>query len=577
MNLTFDQVRKYYEKRLERSLPPRPKVSVKCPFHDDATASATVFLSGNGGFNCQACPAKGNTFQFEMRLSNCTMEEAWEKIAEITGAELESTGPKGPCTGVYDYRQVDGTIAFQKRRYSRPDGKKDFFIFRSDGNNGWLSGLTDEQKNRKVLYNLPDLVTANVVLLPEGEKDCDTLNGLNIFAGHPDIRVAATTNSEGAWEPGHAPKWCDHYNPYFTGKRVIIFEDNDEPGRVWADYVSAQVGKFAESVRRVSFHDLAEKGDVTDWMKLHTEQDLLKRIIASPRWEPKEKRVKQRKMFISAPDFADSVSENIDWLVRGVIQRGANGFICAPPKGAKSWVSLDMLISLALGLPWIGFEVPVPVKCGLVSREDNPALTAWRLKKLYPGKMTMHPALLESNLYINSRRQTSQFFLDCNEDVVELIADIKRLELELVMLDVFNVMHNADENDNTEMVKVMAQVRRIQDESGAAVGIIHHYSKALEGSMTQRLRGAGAIAGFAEWLIGLTMVDEELKVRRMDFELKADQPPDSIYFKIESEELTGISRIMRVEYEPVERTPVRRMKEVKSHQPSFGQSFHEKD
>ena len=34
------------------------------------------------------------------------------------------------------------------------------------------------------------------------------------------------------------------------------------------------------------------------------------------------------------------------------------------------------------------------------------------------------------------------------------------------------MLHNADENDNSEMVKIMARVRKIQDESGAAMGII---------------------------------------------------------------------------------------------------------
>ena len=63
MNLNRDQIQKYFETRLGRPLSAREKIAVKCPFHDDGTASATVFLSGNGGFNCQSCSAKGNTFQ----------------------------------------------------------------------------------------------------------------------------------------------------------------------------------------------------------------------------------------------------------------------------------------------------------------------------------------------------------------------------------------------------------------------------------------------------------------------------------------------------------------------------------
>ena len=69
-----------------------------------------------------------------------------------------------------------------------------------------------------------------------------------------------------------------------------------------------------------------------------------------------------------------------------MIQRGANGFFCAVPKGGKSWAATDMAISLALGCPWLGFNVPKPIKVAFVSREDAPELTSWRIRNLLAGK-----------------------------------------------------------------------------------------------------------------------------------------------------------------------------------------------
>ena len=66
--------------------------------------------------------------------------------------------------------------------------------------------------------------------------------------------------------------------------------------------------------------------------------------------------------------------------------------------------------------------------------------------------------------------------------------------------------------------------------------------------MTQRLRGSGAIAGWAEWLIGISMTDEETKTRPMDFELKAAQPPDSVYYRIESDAVSA--KLATVAYQP---------------------------
>jgi hypothetical protein len=86
------------------------------------------------------------------------------------------------------------------------------------------------------------------------------------------------------------------------------------------------------------------------------------------------------------------------------------------------------------------------------------------------------------------------------------------------------------------MTAVLGLLTEIQKQAGCCLGVVHHYSKADTGSLTQRLRGASAIAGWAEWLIGVKVADEETRVRRMEFELKAASPPDAIYFTISSDE-----------------------------------------
>ena len=62
-----------------------------------------------------------------------------------------------------------------------------------------------------------------------------------------------------------------------------------------------------------------------------------------------------------------------------------------------------------------------------------------------------------------------------------------------------------------------------------------------------RIRSS-AIAGWVEWLVGISMAEEETKTRRMEFELKAAQPPDPIYYRIESK--TESARLERVAHKP---------------------------
>src|SRR5208283_1575726 len=177
-------------------------------------------------------------------------------------------------------------------------------------------------------------------------------------------------------------------------------------------------------------------------------------------------------------------------------ERGANGFFCAAPKGGKSWAAIDMAISLATGSDWMGFRVPRAAKVALISREDNPALTSWRLRHLFMGKPSASWDLLYANLYVNSRAQTPELMLDSAEQAQELRVALRRRNIEFAIFDVFNVMHAADENDAQEMRAVLRELSRIQTEVGCGIAVVHHFNKLDGGTMTQRLRGSSAIAGW---------------------------------------------------------------------------------
>ena len=87
MILTFDQIRRFFEHHHPgQRIGARNKASVKCLFHDDSTPSCTLFLDGAGGFHCNGCGASGNVFQFQARISGCSLAEAERQVAEITGA-----------------------------------------------------------------------------------------------------------------------------------------------------------------------------------------------------------------------------------------------------------------------------------------------------------------------------------------------------------------------------------------------------------------------------------------------------------------------------------------------------------
>jgi len=135
-------------------------------------------------------------------------------------------------------------------------------------------------------------VCANAVLWADGEGCWDVLSGL-IPKLWPErqatgsLRIAPTRRPEGAWEPGSKPKWRTEYTKSFNDKAVVLFEDNDAPGRTLAEHVSLQIHPVADSVRRIAFLDERKKFDITNWVKAHDPEQLiadLERMIetASP-------------------------------------------------------------------------------------------------------------------------------------------------------------------------------------------------------------------------------------------------------------------------------------------------------
>jgi hypothetical protein len=262
---------------------------------------------------------------------------------------------------------------------------------------------------------------------------------------------------------------------------------------------------------------------------------LVEIVRTTPNWKPREtafEYIETGPEFLAHAALADAV----EYLVEGVIPKGANGIITGWPKAGKSLVLVDLLLALATGTPWLGFQVPRRVKCALISREDYPQLTARRILELWRGGERRMD--INQWLWVNSRLKSSTFFLEDDAAVAKLIAELRAAQIEFAAFDVFRTLHMQDENDNTEMQRMLNQLNRIQAEAGCAIALVHHLSKAAEGIAFRHIRGAGAIDGWTQWAMAVSISnpDEVASqwVRKIEFESKAAQAADPRYFEIAS-------------------------------------------
>jgi len=545
VNFTAEQARKYYESRIGSEIRKQGASYVaRCPFHDDNSPSMS-FNFEKGVWHCHTEHIGGGMIDFEMRFSGVSAGDAGAAISSILGLSKYQFSHAGVTEATYDYRDEQGRLLFQVVRSRNPEtNKKRITNRRPVGKNGWEYSLGNV---RRVLYRLDEVIRATEVVIVEGEKCAEAVRAAFCNAmGEEDACLAhgfaVTTNPHGAG------KWRDDFAPFLTGKKVVVMPDNDGPGRDHMHMVASSVAKFAVGVRWLDLPVDSEKDDAADYLANHEWSELHTLIQRAPAW----RRADDDSLLVSAPAFIKHVPAVIDWKVEGLIEKGTSGFIIALPKSGKSFATVCLAVALAGGHSWLDFRVSEPTRVALVSREDAPGLTARRLRRAMIGMgYEVDDPLWETNLMVNTRNQSKSLMLDDDEQLAALISELQRRKIEFCILDVLNVLHDADENDNTEMRKVLTRVSQIRSEVGCQICVVHHSVKDWDDTKTlsQLARGSSAIAGFAEFIIGIRMVDEEQQVRQMRFETKSDRPQAAIYWQIADKE-AGVALERVRDYEP---------------------------
>jgi hypothetical protein len=531
--LSESQYRKYFEFRLASNKFRKSGVGymAQCCFHQDRTASLSINTE-KGVWNCHAGCGAAGIIEFEKKFSGCDNQAAIGKIAEIIGEPQLSI--KYSTEIVYNYTDVFGKLIFQVVRAAN----KKFSQRRPDGKGGNISNLGNI---KKVLYRLPEVVTAKQVIICEGEKDADNLSAA--IAKEKKYKALAVTTSAGG-----AGSWRDEYALYLIGKQVVVIPDNDDVGRAYAETVAASAFRYAHAVKVLTLPDLPPKGDVSDYLQSHTVEDLVVASQNCPWWRPP---VSETSLFMTVTQFEEKSVDAIDWLVEGLIQRGSNGLMIARPKSGKSFAVLDLAIALASGQKWMDFYVPKRSRVALVSREDYYGLTQWRERKLRAHR-GLTATDLDGWLYINAKGLRPKFVLDDPNEVKNLVTDLKRYQTEFLILDVMRVLHSSDENDNTEIQKIVDVLNGIQQDVGCSICMIHHHNKKDDVPLTERARGASAIAGYAEFICGIGLTDADEKVREFECELKASIAPDMFYWRITDTAEDGI-KLERTDWTPPQR------------------------
>jgi len=195
------------------------------------------------------------------------------------------------------------------------------------------------------------------------------------------------------------------------------------------------------------------------------------------------------------------------WLVEPLWGESSVGVIGGAPKCAKTWLGLDLALSVATGTPCLGrYAVPRPGPVLVYLAED--ALTV--VRERVEG-MARHRGLKLAGVDLHVITVPA-LRLDREPHRQRLLETARRLRPRLLLLDPLVRLHGIDENSATEVAGLLAYFRLLQRQLDLSVILVHHTRKNAAGGVAagQGLRGSSDLHAFGDSNLYLRRVQQRL-------------------------------------------------------------------
>jgi hypothetical protein len=214
------------------------------------------------------------------------------------------------------------------------------------------------------------------------------------------------------------------------------------------------------------------------------------------------------------------------WLVKELWGARSVGVIGGAPKCAKTWLGLDMALSVATGTACLGkYIVPEPGPVLVYLAEDALPVVRERIEGMarYRG-LDLGPVEIHVITAPVLR-------LDRDRDRTRLCETTRQLRPKLLLLDPLVRLHGIDENHAGEVAGLLAYFRSLQREFDLSVLLVHHTRKNAAGGVAagQGLRGSSDIHAFGDSNLYLRRTREQLV---LSSEHRAAPAAASVYLEL---------------------------------------------
>lgn len=315
------------------------------------------------------------------------------------------------------------------------------------------------------LHNLANTKNGDTVYLVGGEKSADALA----------IRGSISVSAPDGADP---KKFPSEVVPYFTMLNVIIIQNNDDVGKLFALAEASLIHPVAASVKIIDLSEIwesmPEHANISDYLQLYGDAGfeqvklLIEKTVC---WTPPKTNVQSGNKSLAIRSVKDLMTQHFvptEFLVNGILPLGLT-LLASPPKFGKSWFSLLLCLAVAKGTPFLGLGTTKSDVLYL-DLEDGDADLQERIKKLNMGEEA--PAGL---LYSTEAPTLADGLLDTLNQTLSSNPSIK-----LIVIDTLGVVlgaQNSDSNQFAQEYALYGSLKKVANAHSIALLVIHHLRK----------------------------------------------------------------------------------------------------
>lgn len=237
--------------------------------------------------------------------------------------------------------------------------------------------------------------------------------------------------------------------------------------------------------------------------------------------------------------------EGATWLVQDWLPDKSVTFLVSPPESYKTWILLDLAVSISTGLPFLGqAKVNKTGAAVIIQQEDSHGGLTERLALIAEQKMGVTanlgkdvwqiPCIPDLPIYIHPSRMLR---FDNEKVLKELEEQIKLIKPKVILIDPLYSTTSGVDNYMADLANQMMVLKTWRDKYGCSFVISHHSKKNLDPDSTAREDSWGSqfLNAFLEagWQVrrNQKLAPNEVVVRRHS-KVMGNQAPISLTFDI---------------------------------------------